>query len=187
MTLDEIRAEIDTVDNAMKSLFVKRMECARHVAETKAALGGDVYVPEREREIIERRSLDMASEICKEYVAFLKHLMSISRRYEYGILDEMQDRVVEDALARSGFSADMEHNKVEIHICCSYKAGNLNMFIDMAQLNEVGILKMNAEVLDGRQQVTMLLDGNLKEAGVRCLLCQMGKEAEEFRILKLSS
>lgn len=187
MTLEEIRAEIDTVDNAMKSLFIKRMECARHVAETKAATGGDVYVPEREREIIEHRSSDMASEIQKEYIAYLKHLMSICRRYEYGILDELQEQVVEDVLAEAGFSADMEHNKVEICFCCAYKTSNLNMFIDMARLNEVGILKLSAEKLNGKQQITMLLDGNLKDEGVRCLLCQMGKEAEDFKILDLIS
>ena len=45
MTLDEIRAEIDKIDSKMKELFIKRMECARHVAEVKAATGGDVYVP----------------------------------------------------------------------------------------------------------------------------------------------
>ena len=34
MTLDEIRVEIDAVDGQMKPLFLKRMECARSVAET---------------------------------------------------------------------------------------------------------------------------------------------------------
>ena len=38
MTLDEIRVEIDAVDTQMKPLFLKRMECAKQVAEAKAKI-----------------------------------------------------------------------------------------------------------------------------------------------------
>lgn len=36
MTLEEVRAGIDAVDTQMKPLFLKRMECGKHVAEVKA-------------------------------------------------------------------------------------------------------------------------------------------------------
>ena len=35
MTLEEVRAGIDAVDTQMKPLFLKRMECGKHVAEVK--------------------------------------------------------------------------------------------------------------------------------------------------------
>lgn len=70
MTLDEIRVEIDAVDAQMKILFLKRMECSRHVAEIKAVTGSDVFAPERERSIIEKQTKDV-EEVCDEYVAFL--------------------------------------------------------------------------------------------------------------------
>lgn len=54
MTLEEVRAGIDAVDTQMKTLFLKRMECGKHVAEVKAQTGGDVFVLERELEIIEK-------------------------------------------------------------------------------------------------------------------------------------
>ena len=44
MTLEEVRAGIDAVDTQMKPLFLKRMECGKHVAEVKAQTGGDVFV-----------------------------------------------------------------------------------------------------------------------------------------------
>ena len=53
MTLEEVRAGIDAVDTQMKPLFLKRMECGKHVAEVKAQTGGDVFVLERELEIID--------------------------------------------------------------------------------------------------------------------------------------
>ena len=58
MTLEEVRAGIDAVDTQMKPLFLKRMECGKHVAEVKAQTGGDVFVLERELEIIEKRATD---------------------------------------------------------------------------------------------------------------------------------
>ena len=44
---------------------------------------------------------------------------------------------------------------------------------------------MQLEIREGKQQITMLLDGNVNDENVKRLLCQMGKEAEGFRILGL--
>lgn len=183
MTLEEIRAEIDLIDNAIKPLFVRRMECAKHVAEVKADAGGDVYMPERELAVIERRSSDMEADIKEEYIAFLRHLMSVCRRYEYGLLEGMQAKVLEEALHAAGLPADMEHERVEIGFGCSYEASCLNTFVNMAKLNRIGIIRMQAELQEGRQQVTMTLAGNVKDEGMKCLLCQIGKESDGFRIL----
>lgn len=71
MTLEEVRAGIDAVDTQMKPLFLKRMECGKHVAEVKAQTGGDVFVLERELEIIEKRATDVDPEIQEEYKTFL--------------------------------------------------------------------------------------------------------------------
>ena len=83
MTLEEVRAGIDAVDTQMKPLFLKRMECGKHVAEVKAQTGGDVFVLERELEIIEKRATHVDPEIQEEYKTFLRHLMSLCRKYEY--------------------------------------------------------------------------------------------------------
>ena len=42
---------------------------------------------------------------------------------------------------------------------------------------------MNLATEDGVQKITMTLDGNLKESNMRRLLCQIGKEADDFKIL----
>lgn len=185
MTLEEIRVEIDSIDSAIKPLFIRRMECAKHVAEVKAVSGGDVYAPAREREILECRSSDVDAGIREEYVTFLKHLMSVCRRYEYGLLGGLQEQVIADALDKAGVSADAEHASVEIGFSARYEDSDLNLFVNMAKLNRVGICGMQLVLKDGRQQITMTLDGNVKDEGMKRLLCQIGKEAEEFRIMGL--
>lgn len=109
MTLDEIRPQIDAIDTQMKPLFLKRMACAKAVAEAKAQNGGDVFVPEREKAIIEKRASDVC-DVHDEYVAFLKHLMSVSRRYQNGMLTDMQDQVLEEALGKAGLNPTQVHD-----------------------------------------------------------------------------
>ena len=106
MTLDEIRVKIDTIDTQIKPLFFDRMDCSRQVAEAKREMGSDsVFMLERELSIIEKRAADVDPVLYDEYVAFLRHLMSVSRRYQYGILTEMQDK----ALAAAEEKADAPH------------------------------------------------------------------------------
>ena len=103
MTLEQIREEIDAIDQQMKALFIRRMDCARQVAETKAETGGDVYVAEREAAMTEKRTADIEDRELKEnYRDFLTHTICISRRYQYGILKKMQDEAVCSLLCRSG-------------------------------------------------------------------------------------
>ncbi|MCD8224020.1 MAG: chorismate mutase [Clostridiales bacterium] len=185
MTLDEIRAQIEEIDAQMKLLFLKRMECARHVAETKAQTGGDVFVLEREISIIERRAAGV-TEAHDEYEMFLHGLMNLSRRYQYGLLKGMQDKVIADVLAAAGLDEKKEHSQVTVRFVCDGADSDLNLFVDMAKLNKVPIETMSLKTEDGVQNVVMTLSGSLKAEGMRRLLCQMGKEAGNFAIMALS-
>ena len=48
MKLEEVRAEIDAIDDQLISLLTRRMDCSLKVAEIKAAEGLEVYHPKRE-------------------------------------------------------------------------------------------------------------------------------------------
>ena len=185
MTLQEVRAGIDAVDTQMKPLFLKRMECGKHVAEVKGQTGGDVFVRERELEIIEKRAGDVEPEIQDEYKTFLRHLMSLCRKYEYELLPEMQDKVMSAALTEAGLDADVKHTQVKIAFYCMKETSDLNLFVNMAKLNNIQIDSMNLTTDKGVQNITMVLDGKVTDANMRCLLCQIGKEAEEFQIQEL--
>jgi len=55
-TLDEIRAQIDELDDRMLSLLNSRMELVKEVGRIKHAKNESIYRPERERQILERLS-----------------------------------------------------------------------------------------------------------------------------------
>ena len=102
--LDDIRKKIDEIDNSMKPLFLERLACSRQVAEAKAKTKEEVYVPKREEEIIADRSEDTQGETQEAYTAFLKDVMQISRRYQYGVLQELQEEVLKTTLKSAGFT-----------------------------------------------------------------------------------
>lgn len=186
MTLDEIRVQIDAIDTQMKPLFLDRMECAKHVAEAKAEMGSDsVFVLERELSIIEKRAADVDSVLYDEYVAFLRHLMSVSRRYQYGILKDLQEKVLTAELEKAGLDENVEHHQVKIGFSCDKATSDLNLFINMTKLNKIEVDQIKLRTEDGRQKITMVLDGNIKDGSMRQLLCQIAKESEDFWIVEL--
>ena len=113
----------------------------------------------------------------------MRHLMSVSRRYQYGKLTAMQDAVVDGAAAAAGVDKNAAHTQVEISFTCPAATSDLNLFINMTKLNKIAIDSMNLSTEGGVQKITMTLDGNLKESNMRRLLCQIGKEADDFKIL----
>ena len=54
MSLDELRVELDAVDNEMMALLSRRADLIVQVAELKKKEGIPVYIPERETAIMQR-------------------------------------------------------------------------------------------------------------------------------------
>ena len=70
------------VDNSLKEAFLARMELIDQVAEIKAAAGGAVYNPDREKAMIERLTADVEPRFQESYIRFLKEILAISKDYQ---------------------------------------------------------------------------------------------------------
>lgn len=53
MSLKELRKEIDEINKNIIKLIVKRMKLAEEIVEYKKANALPIYIPEREKEVIE--------------------------------------------------------------------------------------------------------------------------------------
>ena len=83
-SLKKARKVIDEVDRKMAELFMERMKAAEDVYEYKKEHAMPVRDLKREEEVIEKNSSLIEDDVMKEYyVDYLKHLMSISRSYQY--------------------------------------------------------------------------------------------------------
>lgn len=88
MDLQEIRQEINKIDDEMKKLFDERLDCSGRVAEVKIANGDQVFKPLREKEIAKRFSGEQAF----WYLTYVKKVIALSRKYQYiKFIEEKQE------------------------------------------------------------------------------------------------
>ena len=90
MELSEVREQIDRVDREMRRLFLERMSLSEQVVRIKAETGDGIYKPDREKAIIEKQTANVDARLAREYTAFIKRIMEVSRKYQYGRMLELR-------------------------------------------------------------------------------------------------
>lgn len=175
MELDKIRQEIDLIDTQMKELFLARMGLSAQVIAAKKEIGGEVYVPEREDEIIRERSKGVEPEKLPEYQMFLKQTMAISRTYQYSkIADEAEELLTLPA------------GKGTVVLEVLEKKGEMRLYgmLDAAVLAGL-LVKEISEVARSKDGVTyqLTITGDFSEELSKGVILQIYKEMEQVRIL----
>lgn len=90
--LQEIRGQLDEIDESLVSLFEKRMVLCRDVAEFKLGTGKPVYDGEREKQKIDAVKALAGNDFNRQAVQELfSQIMTISRRLQYGLLAEHEE------------------------------------------------------------------------------------------------
>lgn len=85
MELEELRKEIDGIDNGILELFLRRMECAKQVAEVKRKKNLPIYNEARELEILNDISRK-AGEYGGQARILYTNLMAMSREAQHSAL-----------------------------------------------------------------------------------------------------
>lgn len=86
--LDEIRKDIDTIDQQIMELFEKRMELTTQVAEYKIANGKQVFDQKREEEKLNAlAALTHSEENARGIRTLFETVMAISREQQQTMLD----------------------------------------------------------------------------------------------------
>lgn len=89
MDLQECRSQLDNIDRELVRLFEERMKICGNVAEYKISTGKPVYDGEREKQKLAAVAALAHGEYNQTAVQELfTQLMTISRRYQYGLLAE---------------------------------------------------------------------------------------------------
>ncbi len=113
MNLNEIREEIDAIDRQMVALFMRRMDCARQVAEYKLENGMPIFHPEREKQVLDRveQSAGCYGSSARQLYAAI---MELSRALQHDLLGSGE------ALFHHIQSAEREipFRSSDISLCC---------------------------------------------------------------------
>lgn len=102
MTIEEIRKEMDALDDKIADLFVERMNCAALIAEEKRKNKLPVESEER-RKYVENR---IAGRVPKEYSSYARALFSTMMSLSYSFQNELVyqsslGKILEDVLKES--------------------------------------------------------------------------------------
>jgi chorismate mutase/prephenate dehydratase len=86
MTLEQLRREIDRIDDRLLDLYNERLKIVQEVGRLKNSTGAPIYRPEREREILERlkrRNREQGGLLSDETIeALFLELFAVARNYE---------------------------------------------------------------------------------------------------------
>jgi len=83
MTLDELRIEIDTIDNKLLELYNERMEYVHQVGALKNTTGAPIYRPEREQAILNRLKKQNSGKLTDEAIdALFIEMFTVARNLE---------------------------------------------------------------------------------------------------------
>ena len=98
-SLEELRAEIDGIDDEMRRLFIKRMETVRQIHAYKKSAGAEVYDPARERQMLEKNEALVEDEELRPYYAcFLMNNTALSRQYQRQLSTGVAEEVASPAV-----------------------------------------------------------------------------------------
>jgi chorismate mutase/prephenate dehydratase len=83
ITLDELRQNINRIDDELLTLLNQRMEYVKQVGHLKQSDGSSIYRPERERQIIERLANKSEGALTKNAIeAIFMEIFAVSRNLE---------------------------------------------------------------------------------------------------------
>jgi chorismate mutase/prephenate dehydratase len=83
MTLDELRVQIDRIDDTLLELYNERMELVHQVGELKNTTGAPIYRPEREKAIINRLKSQNKGKLTDAAIeALFLELFAVARNLE---------------------------------------------------------------------------------------------------------
>ena len=89
--LQEARQTINSVDQQMAALFVRRMEACRVIAGYKKERALPIYDAEREQAVLKKNSAYVEDEQIKDYyLRFLQGLMDLSKLYQFKLIEGMK-------------------------------------------------------------------------------------------------
>lgn len=103
MNLENLRTEIDGIDDRLIALFEERMEVCRQVALIKKEQGGSIVNSARERNIVARLTEKQNDEMAEYTKILYNTIFDISRAYQSGVVaapSQMSQRI-QTALAQT--------------------------------------------------------------------------------------
>lgn len=183
-SLEEIRVEIDNIDEQIQQILMRRLDCSTEVVQAK--IRDKNYVinrPDRESAMLERLGKDIPVERRSGYLAVVRKITETSRMYQYGILfDEVPELFAE-------LTKDIDLSQSSSTVTVQLKRPNLPnaMSAILSMIGDYGFDMERLQLLgysDDRSSASfeLTIRGDISQTHMQKLLLQLSMETEEFVI-----
>ena len=190
MNISEIRKEIDAIDEEIRTLLMKRLDCSEQVAQTKmqsAVSEGKqsditIFRADREEEILKRLGAEVPEERRAGYLAVVRKIMETSRMYQYGIIFNNIENLF-SPLAEN-LSIKPSNTRVRVSLTRENRPNAMSSILSM--IGDYGFNMDRMELISqDSEQVTfeLLIIGNLDDEKMQKLMFQLSKESKNFSII----
>ena len=184
MTLEEVRKQIDEIDQKLKELLMKRLDCSYRVVEAKNAKNETaIFRADREEEILGRLGADVPEERKAGYLSVVRKIMETSRMYQYGLLYDWKEGHVVDQLLPEG----LEEGGKNVKVLLTRENRPNAMSSILSMIGDYGFnMKQMTLMNEGEKEVTfeLIILGDLSTEKMKKLMFQLSGECKEFKILE---
>lgn len=185
MTLEEARAQIDTIDPKLKELLMKRLDCSYQVAEAKNRAGElSIYRADREADILKRLSEGVPKDRLDEYLAVVRKIMEVSRMYQYGLLFDWNPEIFPRLLG--GIRIPKDCRTVKVRVTRGDYPNAMSSILSMIGDYGYNMERMELKEEDAEYHTVtfeLTIRGDLNQKSMQVLMFQLSGECLSFRIL----
>ena len=190
MNINEIRKEIDAIDEEIRILLMKRLDCSEQVAQTKmqaAASEGKpseitIFRADREEEILKHLGAEVPEERRAGYLAVVRKIMETSRMYQYGIIFDN----IENLFPPLAENINIKPSNTRVRVSLTRENRPNAMSSILSMIGDYGFNMDRMELISqDSEQVTfeLLIIGNLNDEKMQKLMFQLSKESKNFSII----
>ncbi len=203
MELSELREEIDSIDNELVRLFVARMDAASRVADYKKANNLPIYVPGREREVLQSVAEKAGPEMANYTRVLYTMLFELSRSYQSkrntdttSLSQQMANNATScqdksNSRANSIYISKNleiypEADKTRIMMILPHKPGSLYKVIARMYVLGINIIKLESHPIPDTEFEFMLyfdLETSICSEEFLQLICELDEFCKEFKYL----
>lgn len=183
MKLDDIRSSIDDIDDEIRALIMKRLDCSQNVAHSKIDSGDiKIFRPDREEAMLARLGEGIPEDRRAGYLAVVRKITETSRMYQYGLIFDSIPGLFEPLA--SGVTIRPSDTRAGVRLTRDNRPNAMSSILSM--IGDYGFNMDRMELISqDSEHVTfeLLIIGNLGELRMQKLMFQLSCESQDFRIL----
>lgn len=183
--LEEIRKDIDAIDQQIKELLMKRLDCSEQVIASKIeAQNYVIYRADRENMMLENLAQGIPEKRKAGYLSVVRKVIETSRTYQYGILYEQAPELYENLVR--GLTIPEHTDSITVQLTRRDIPNSMSAILSM--IGDYGYNMDQMRIVgysDDRSNVIFELKilGDLAYDNMKKMVLQLSMESKDFSVV----